>query len=152
MSMNEDFLAALAAAEALYKDPRKPKRPNRFLVRDLLLPLGETLLDDPAAAAPAAERVRAVVDRDRESWQAAVDEELTLAATEHVRSCDPKALKLPRYDFPYTVAARHRLEARLRAAAELDMPASEVLLEQIERADEALAPYLERGRSGAGGG
>jgi hypothetical protein len=87
--------------------------------------------------------VRGIVARDRESWQAAIDEELTLAVTEHVRSCDPKALKLPRYDFPYTVAARHRLEARLRAAAELDMPASELLLEQIEQADRTLAPYLE---------
>ncbi len=151
MNMNDEFLIALAAAEALYKDPRRPKRPTRFLVRDLLLPLGETLLEDPAAAAPALERVRAVVNRDPGSWQAAIDEELKLAATEHVRSCDPKALKLANYDFPYTVAARHRLEARMRAAAELEMPASEVLLEQIERADQTLAPYLERGRSGAGG-
>jgi hypothetical protein len=151
MNMDEGFAEAFAAAEALYKDPRRPKRPTRFLVRDLLLPLGETLLEDPPSAAPMLERVRAVVSRDREAWQAAFDEELTLAATEHVRSCDPKALKLPKYDFPYTVAARHRLEARLRAAAELDMPADELLLEQIERADETLAPYLERGRSGAGG-
>jgi len=107
-------------------------------------PLGESLLEDPASASTALERVRAIIVRDEPGWQAAVDEELTLAATEHVRSCDPKALNLARYDFPYTVAARHRLEARLRAAAELDLPASETLLDQIEQADRRLAPHLER--------
>ena len=77
----------------------------------------------------------------------AIAEELTLACTEHVRSCDPKYLGLPKYDFPYTVAARHRLEARLRAAAELDMPADEALLEQVARADDILEPYLRRAAS-----
>jgi hypothetical protein len=148
MSPDGDLEEALAAAEALYKDPRKPKRPTRFLARALLLPLGEMLLADPALATQALERIRAVVARDRDAWQAAVEEELTLAVTEHVRSCDPKALRLPRYDFPYTVAARHRLEARLRAAAELDLPASETLIDQVERADRILAPHLERPQRG----
>jgi hypothetical protein len=143
MSVDGDFLQAVTAAEALYKDPRRPRKPTRFLVRDILLPLGEALLEDPASAAAALERVRGIVARDRESWRAGVDEELALAVTEHVRSCDPKALKLPKYDFPYTVAARHRLEARLRAAAELDLAASEDLLEEVERADATLEPYLE---------
>jgi hypothetical protein len=140
-----EFGEALAAADALHKDPRRPRRPTHLLARAILVPLGESLLEDPTAASPALERVRAIVARDVEGWQAAVDEELTLAGTEHVRSCDPKALKLPRYDFAYTIAARHRLEARLRAAADLDLPASETLLDQIERADRLLAPHLERG-------
>jgi hypothetical protein len=143
MSLAGEFPEAMAAAEALYKDPRRPRKPTRFLLRAILLPLGETLLEDPAAAAAAIERVRGLVERDRPAWRTAVDDELTLAVTEHVRSCDPKALRLPNYDFPYTVAARHRLEARLRAAAELDLAASEVLLEQVERADRALEPYLK---------
>jgi hypothetical protein len=138
------FEEALAAAEALRKDPKRPRKPTHALARALLVPLGESLLEEPASAAEALERVRAIVARDRAGWEAAVDEELTLAATEHVRSCDPKALNLARYDFHYTVAARHRLEARLRAAAELDLPASETLLDQIERADQRLAPHLER--------
>jgi hypothetical protein len=140
------FGAALVAADALHKDPRRPRRPTHLLARAILVPLGESLLEDPSSASAALARVRAIVARDTDGWQAAVDEELTLAATEHVRSCDPKALKLAAYDFPYTVAARHRLEARLRAAAELDLPASETLLDQIERADRLLAPHLERRR------
>ena len=138
------FTGALAAAEALSKDPRRPRRPNRFLARSILLPLGEGLIEDPRGESTALERALGVVGRDREGWQAAIDEDLTLAVTEHVRSCDPRALKLPAYDFPYTIAARHRLEARLRAASALDLPASEALLAQVERADELLAPFLER--------
>jgi hypothetical protein len=141
-----EFAAALTAADALHKDPRRPRKPTHLLARALLLHLGESLLEDPASATAALERVRAIVARDQEGWQKAVDEELTLAGTEHVRSCDPKALKLAAYDFHYTVAARHRLEARLRAAAELDLPASETLLDQVERADLLLAPHLERRR------
>jgi hypothetical protein len=136
--------ASIRAAEALYRDPRRPRRPTHLIARALLVPLGEMLLEDPASASDAVERLRAILARDLPAWQAAVDEELTLAATEHVRSCDAKALKLAAYDFPYTVAARHRLEARLRAAAELDLPASEALLDQVEQADRRLAPYLER--------
>jgi hypothetical protein len=141
------FLEALAAADALHKDPRRPRKPTHVLARAILVPLGEALLEDPFSAAAALERMRAILARDRPGWQLAVEEELTLAATEHVRSCDPKALKLPRYDFQYTVAARHRLEARLRAAAELDLPASEALFDQIEDADQRLAPHLH-GRRG----
>ena len=143
MSVMEDpeFLATLAAL-ASEERRRKKRRPNRFEARGLLVPLGTALLDADPEAEAALARVRGIVDVDRESWAAAVSEELTLAATEHVRSCDPGFLKHPRYDFPYTVAARHRLEARLRAAEALDMPADEVLLDQIERADRLLAPFL----------
>lgn len=143
MSLMQDpeFLAALAALAA--KDARRKKqRPQRFEARALLVPLGMAILEgDPEVEAGLA-RVRALVDADREGWTAAVAEELTLAATEHVRSCDPAYLAHPRYDFPYTVAARHRLEARLRAADALDLGAEEVLLDQIERADRVLAPFL----------
>lgn len=147
-----DFLAALTEAETQQKKPRA-KPPTRFAARALLVPLGEVLLesgDDVAAAAGALQRVRALFDGNRDGWAAAVRDDLTLAVTEHVRSCDPRYLKLPNYDFPYTVAARHRLEARLRAAAELECPVDEVLLEQVERADRELAPHLERDGRSAG--
>lgn len=157
MSLMQDseFLATLASLEA--QDPRaKKRRPDRFAARALLVPLGTALLDGDPEAEAGAERVRRIVAADRPAWAAAVSEELTLAATEHVRSCDPAWLKHPRYDFPYTVAARHRLEARLRAAEALDLGADDLLLDQIERADRLLAPFLEsrgpgeRGRAESG--
>jgi hypothetical protein len=143
MSVMEDpeFLAALEAL-ASEERRRKKRRPNRFEARALLVSLGTALLEADPQAEPALTKVRGLLDLDREAWAAAVSEELTLAATEHVRSCDPAYLRHPRYDFPYTVAARHRLEARLRAAEALDLAPDEILLDQIERADRLLAPFL----------
>ncbi|MDZ4775129.1 MAG: hypothetical protein SGI72_18585 [Planctomycetota bacterium] len=135
--------------QALLKDlvseerRKKRRRPNRFEARGLLLPLGTALLDGDPEVETALAKVRVILESEREAWHAAFDEELTLAATEHVRSCDPGFLKHPHYDFPYTVAARHRLEARLQAAEALDLAAPENLLDQIERADRILAPYLD---------
>lgn len=137
-----DFRATLDEAEAMAKRPR-PKPPTRYQARALLVPLGESLLEAGPVAEEALRRMRALFDGQRPGWNAAVGEELTLATTEHVRSCDPRYLSLPTYDLAYTVAARHRLEARLRAAAELGCPVDETLLDQIERADELLAPLLK---------
>ncbi|MBL8859260.1 MAG: hypothetical protein JNL28_12190 [Planctomycetes bacterium] len=142
-----DFQAVLADLSKERKDGKLP-RPNRFQVRALLVPLGAELLEDEAAAGPALERVRALIARNPESWARAVDDELSLAVTEHVRSCDPAYLRHPKYDFPYTVDARARLEARLRAAEALDLGADGALLDQIERADELLAPFLDAHRDG----
>ncbi len=136
-----EFLATLDALSSEERR-RKKRRPNRFEARALLVPLGTALLEADPEAPAAVEQVRALIDLDREAWSVACDEELTLATTEHVHSCDPAYLTHPRYDFPYTVAARHRLEARLQAAEALDLGASETLLDQIERADRLLAPYL----------
>lgn len=134
-----DFQAALAEIAA-----RKLKKKNvtRFQARALLIVLGEALLAEDATVREAIDIVRALVVESPEAWREAVDEEFSLAATEHVRSCEPRYLKLPQYDFEYTVAARHRLEARLRAAVEIDLPIDETLLEQIARADALLEPYL----------
>lgn len=140
---DRDFVATLNELDALAKKPERARRPTRFHARALLVPLGEAILENDPDVTAALVRARAILARDEAAWRAAFHEELTLAATEHVRSCDPRFLKLPNYDLPYTVAARHRLEARLRAAAELDCPTEDVLLDQIERADQALAPLLD---------
>jgi hypothetical protein len=141
MSVKDDpeFQAALAEIAA-----RKLKKKNvtRFQARSLLIVLGEALLAEDASVREAIDSVRALVVESPEAWREAVDEEFSLAATEHVRSCEPRYLKMPQYDFEYTVGARHRLEARLRAAVEIDLPIDETLLEQIARADALLEPYL----------
>lgn len=139
---DRDFLATLTDLDALQARPERERRPTRFHARALLVPLGEALLEGDADVSVALARARAILARDQAAWQKAIHEELTLAATEHVRSCDARFLKAPNYDFPYTVAARHRLEARLRAASELEFPADDTLLDQIERADRVLEPHL----------
>lgn len=138
------FQDALREAEAGAARRPRPVPPTRFLVRALFVPLGEALLESASGTDAVLARLRRLVEGDREAWEAAVRDELTLAATEHVRSCDPRYLKIPSYDFPYTVAARHRLEARLRAASEIGFTVDETLLDQVTRADGLLQPYLER--------
>lgn len=144
---DRDFLAALDALEGGGGAPRR-RRPTRFDARALLVPLGTALVTEDADSAEALSRVRAVVDVDRPGWGAAIQEELELAATEHVRSCDPAYLQHPRYDFVYTLEARERLEARLRAAQALDFPLAGSLKSQIERADRILAPHARKWESG----
>ena len=123
----------------------KTKKPSRFQARAALLAIGMDLLaGNRARAASSAERMKAILARDPSGWEAAIGEELTLACTEHVRACDPRWLEHPRYDFQYTVAAREKLEARIAAAARLDLPASELLLDQVARADGLLEPHLRR--------
>lgn len=123
----------------------KGKKPSRFHARAALLVLGMDLLaGNRDRAASSIERMKAIVAGDPEGWLAAVEEELTLACTEHVRACDPRWLEHPRYDFHYTVAAREKLEARLAAAARIGLPASETLLDQVVRADGLLEPHLRR--------
>lgn len=138
---DSDFLAALDALSQTSSGRRRPQ-PTRYDARALLLPLGNAVCSEDPGIAEAIERVRSVVDTDRAGWLSAIEDELSLAVTEHVRSCDPQYLRLARYDFPYTIAARERLEARLRATEALGFDVPESLLGQIERADRTLAPFL----------
>ena len=144
--MDDPDFVALVAELSKPKPNGKLPRPNRFQVRALLLSLGTALLDEeqaPTTVVPeVVERVRALIAAYEDAWRTAVHDELALAVTEHVRSCDPSYLRLPNYDFPYTVEARERLEARLRAADELGLAADGLLLDQIEGADGILAPFL----------
>ena len=118
---------------------------DRFLARAILVPLGELELADPGAGSELARAVREAAEPASEAWAAALDSELQLAATEHVRSVDPRYLDKPIYDFDYTVAARERLEARFAASGLLGHEVDEGLLDRVAEADRVLAPYLERG-------
>jgi hypothetical protein len=135
----EPAIADLAAAL------RKKRKPSRFHARAILLALGERVLaEDETRAALAVANIAELVREKPAEWEAAVHEELELAATEFVRSVDPRFLTHPRYDFAYTLTARERLEARLAGAERLGIAPAEGLLEQISEADQALAPHLRR--------
>lgn len=117
---------------------------DRFLARAILVPLGTLHLEESEEAARLARALREASEAVAEAWAAALDSELQLAATEHVRSVDPRFLDKPIYDFAYTVAARERLEARLVAASLLAYEVDESLLDRVAEADRLLAPYLEQ--------
>lgn len=122
------------------------KAPTRHHARGVLIGLGLAVIEGRAEAeAQAFARVRAWIERAPEAWGEAIASELSMAATEHVRSADPRWLGNPKYDLPYTVEARHRLEARLACAEHLGIEVAEELLEAITRADALLEPYLEDG-------
>ena len=88
--------------------------PTRHHARGILLGLGEALLENRLGdEAEAFARVAAWIARAPDAWRDAFVGEIALAATEHVRSADPRWLGNPKYDLAYTVEARHRLEARL---------------------------------------
>ena len=137
--------AAISRLEALLKEKRGPTRHD---ARELLIALGEMLGAGPEAeiedGVEAVARITSSDSTFAAAWRAAVADELSLACTEHVRSVDPRYLELPRYDFEYTLAARERLEHRLRAAERLGLPATTAWLEQVARADRLLAERLER--------
>ncbi len=127
---------------------KKKRQPNRFHARELLTALGTLLLAaDDGPEPPEAERVRAAV-APFEGWEKAVAEEMSLACTEHVQGVDPRFLKHPRFDFDYLVAARERLEARLRAVEALGLSVPEDLLNRVAEADEVVEPYLRERREG----
>ncbi len=122
------------------------KAPTRHQARDLLVGIGLALLDEPIESAqPLLDRFTALIAGSPDAWREAIASELSMAVTEHVRSADPRWLGNPKYDLPYTVDARHRLEARLACAEALQVEVSEELLEAVARADTILAPYLEAG-------
>ena len=162
---SQDPAARLEAALAeLQRDLRAKQPVHRYHARALLVPLGELILAGEEAAAretdggprngaPAGEdlaeawtaRVREAVTPLEERWTAAASEELALACAEHVQGVDPRFLDHPGYDFVYTVRARERLEARLRACGALDVELPEGLLARVAEADARLAPYLTDG-------
>ncbi len=118
--------------------------PDRQLVRFALLALGQVALEEGMASAkPLAKELQAAATPHEERWTDALDSEISLAVAEHVGSVDPRYLDHPTYDFTYTVAARERLEARLRAMEAMSATVDEKLLDQVSAADERLAPYLE---------
>ena len=120
---------------------RHKKKPTRQHARSVLIALGR-LPDLPVDGNAWRERVAAAVHPLSEAWEAAVQDELLLACTEHVTSVDPRYLDHPRYDFEYAIRARERLEARLLAAEVLGHPVDASLLAKVERADARLEPYL----------
>lgn len=135
-----------ACAELIRRKKAK-EIPDRQIVRLAFLALGSIALEEgDEVAASLAQTLLEAARPHEERWDEAVESEMTLAATEFVQSVDPKYLDNPIYDFEYTVAARERLEARLRAAELLSVSLPEGLLEQISASDERLAPYLETRR------
>jgi hypothetical protein len=146
MSIDRELTEALdALRERLGK--KKP-RVGHHDARLLLVALGRRILrDGPAASEAVVDDARALLEPVREAWTAAVERELEMATLEHVQGVDPRYLEHPRYDFEYTLDARERLEARLRAAEALDHEVPDETLARIARADETLEPYLERRRA-----
>jgi hypothetical protein len=135
--MSAELDRALAQLEAL---SARGGRPSRYDARDLLLALGDERAPGPAVRG----RIEALSPAFREAWDAAIRDELSMAGTEHVRSVDPRYLDRPGYDFEYTIEARERLEARLRAAEHLGIRIDDSLAGAIRRADELLRVRLER--------
>jgi hypothetical protein len=135
---------AVAAVRALAE---KRKAPTRHHVRDLLLALGAAIrAGEESEVTRAHAALSVIVPAFGPRWPAVVADELALACTEHVRSVDPRYLDHPRYDFEYTVAARERLELRLRAAQRLGLPATSEWLARVARADAQLAASMKRRR------
>lgn len=119
------------------------QRIDRIHAREVLLAIGARVLEDDSAGAEAlAARVRELTSAREADWQAAVRDEILMAATEHVRSVDPRFLHRPDYDLAYTVEAREELEARLRAAEVLAIEVPASLLDRIAAADRLLEPLL----------
>jgi len=136
----------LAAALSEFALLRKNKKaPGHRMARAVLVPLGEILLEGTTEGLDATLGEIARLTEDcSEEWAKAVDAELRMAAEEHCASVDPRYLEHPRYDFAYTVSARERLEARLRAIELLGLLVPEDLLDRVGKADEVLEPFLER--------
>jgi len=144
--MTDDKTPLETALADLEQLAARKGRPDRYHARALLVPLGERVREDPAAAQAWIDRIRAAALPIRESWEEAVLSELSLACAEHVHAVDARYLDHPNYDFDYTLEARARLEARLLAARALAFEIPETLARGVERADRLLAPYVEKRR------
>ena len=145
--MSSELERAVADLEAL---ALRRGRPTRYEARPVLLLLGAALIAGDAGAAGAVRgRIQALEPPFLEAWEAAVRDELSMAGTEHIRSVDPRYLDRPGYDFPYTIEARERLEARLRAAEYLGVVLDGALAAGIRRADALLESRRPQGRDSA---
>jgi len=131
-----DLEATIRAVEAL-----APRRASvtRHDVRPILLSIGGSLLAGRSEEiGDAADRLRALPGALRESWDAAVRDELSMACTEYVRSVDPRFVNHPQYDLAYALEARFQLEARWRACAYLEPAQVEASTAAVARADAIL--------------
>jgi hypothetical protein len=137
--VNPELESALAGIEALAK---QNGRPTRHHARPLLVGLGEVLLSGtPEEAEAVKRRLDGLPPSSAENWPTAVADEMAMAATEYVRSADPRYLDHPKYDWAYTLEARERLADRLRAVRFLGIPVDESLLRGIDRADRSIASH-----------
>jgi len=128
-------------------------RIDRLHARGVLLAIGNRVLEeDLAGAAELVARARKLSAKREPDLHAAVRDEILMAATEHVRSVDPRFLSRPDYDLHYTVEARAELEARLRAAELLGIEIDPGLLERVAAADRLLEPRLGSGLDQGGPG
>ncbi len=140
MNQNEQDLRD--AIDELQRRVKHEEATDRFLARAALVALGRMELEAEGSGQALARELKTAAEPIADSWAAAVEAELSMAGTEHVRSVDPRYLDQPIYDFEYTVAARERLEARFLACGLLDLEVSEALLNQVAEADQLLEPYL----------
>jgi len=128
---------ALAGIEALEKERG---RPSRHHARPLLVGLGQLLLSGTLEESESVKRrLDGLPPAVAETWPAAVADEIAMAATEYIRSVDPRYLDHPKYDWEYTLEARERLADRLRAVRFLGIVLEPGLLAGIERADRGVA-------------
>lgn len=122
------------------------KAPTRHHARAVLVPLGERLrTGGSGGAGPWLERLKEIANRAPDAWSRAVEDELLMACTEHVRSVDPRWIRHPSYDFEYTKRAREQLGARLDALRELGFEVDRALLDRVDQADALMASRLSRG-------
>lgn len=112
---------------------------TRHEARPILLGIGQSLQTGrPEELGDAGDRLRKLPEHPRESWIAAVKDELSMATTEYVQSVDPRFLNHPQYDLAYTLEARRQLDARWRACAYLGRAPDPATLASVERADKLL--------------
>lgn len=133
--MNDDLDRALSDLAALLE---RRSLPTRHDARPVLLEIGRRLAEGKGSAAdlaPVKSRLSALPPAFGEPWSAAVRDELTMAATEYVRSADPRYLGHAKYDWAYTLEARERLGWRMAAVQFLGIALDPDIAAGIERAD-----------------
>ena len=134
--MTDELDRALSSLDALVERHRLPTRHD---ARPILLGIGRLLgAGSPETLLTANRRISALPPAFAEAWSAAVRDELSMAATEYVRSADPRYLGNAKYDWEYTLEARERLGWRLRAVQYLGIALDADQLSGIQRADRIL--------------
>jgi len=136
--MNDELDRDLSALAAMVE---RRALPTRHDARPLLLEIGRRLSQDAGSSAdlePVKRRISGFPPAFAEAWSAAVLDEISMAATEYVRSADPRYLGHPKYDWAYTLEAREHLGWRMKAVQYLGIAASPDLEAAIERADRLL--------------
>ncbi len=138
-SLSRDLEAALDSLRRL----QRRSRPDRQHARALLIPLGRWIRENGGASSRDwLSRVREATAHLGGAWAGAIQDELSLACTEHVQSADPRFLILPNYDLEYALEARERLEARLITAQALGFDPPARLARGVRKADHLLEAHL----------